>query len=188
MTDVFINQDNVNDYINAGGEESDLVSFGTYLDPRKGMITSKGGWPVEWAVKRRSEILTEVAMAESDRLSMKRANDNNVIQGMVKSTLTDVSKSYAEAVNLDMIPNRIKNQINDIARKVTSPVALESFSLEGEITNLLTGVIGDQFVAEVADRFVNYATSENEVYQQNARDLTIIETAFKDAASIVFVK
>lgn len=186
MVDVFVNQDTVNDYLNAGGEEADLVSFGTYLDPRKGMVTAKGGWPVEWAVKRRGDILTEVMMSENDRLSMKRTNDKNVIQGMVKSTLMDVSKSYAEAVNMDMVPNRIKNQIDDIARKVASPVAIESFSLEGEITNLLTNVVGDPFVSEVAARFINYATSENEVYQQNARDLTIVETAFKDAANIVF--
>jgi len=77
------------------------------------------------------------------------------------------------------------NQIGDIARKVSSVTAMESFSLEGEIVTLLTNVIGDKFISEVSGRFVNLITSDNEIYQKNARDLTIIETAFEDVVDIL---
>lgn len=187
MVDVFVNQDTVNQYKSAGGEESDLASIGTYLDPRKGMITGKGGWAVDWAINRRSDILNEVTLSEHSRLEKKRVNDKNVIQSMVKDTMMDVVKPYAQATGLEVIPNVIKNKVDDLARKMVSPVALENFNLEAEIVSVLTDVIGDKFVANVADTFVNLATSDNEVYQQNARELTIVKTAFNDACDILLV-
>lgn len=185
MVDVFVNQDTVNDYKNAGGEESDLVSFGNYLDPRSGMITGKGGWTLEWATKRRNEILAEVSMKENALLEKKRANDRNVIQMIVKDTLSNVTRSYAEASNITTLPNRFNNQIGDIARKVSSPTALESFSLEGEIVTLLTNVIGDKFISDASSTFIGLAGSGNEVHQKNARDLTIVAIAFDDVVDIL---
>lgn len=187
VVDVFVNLDTVNDYKNAGGDEADLANFGTYLDPRKGMITGKGGWSVDWASNRRQDILTEVAMSENESLQQKRANDRNVIQAVVKDTLTDVTKAYAEASNLEVIPNRFNNHINDIARNMTNAQALESFSLEAEITSLLTNVIGDKFISDVADNFIKLATSENEDYRNSARDLTIVNTAFNQALEVFAV-
>lgn len=183
--DVFVNSDTVGTYQASGGEESDFIQLGAYLDPRKGMPSQNGGWPVSWALSRREDIVAEMMANEAERLDALRSNDAAIIQQLVQNNLRQLVTSYADASGLSEIPNPTLLKINEIARRVTNASEDASFTLEGEIVNLLINTIDDPFLTSVAARFTSFAAHEDETTRSNARALAVAATALDDAVGFL---
>lgn len=181
LVDVFVNQDLLTSYLSSGGEESDLVAIGNYLDPRNGSPTQPNGWSKDWAIEHREVILTESLNQEQKRLQTLRNNDAAMIQKIATESLYDVVNSYAEAKAIMELPNPIVLKINEMSRKITSTTVDEDFSFEQETLKLLANTTMEPFLIKLTDKFIQTVNGQPEETIQDARALTIASIAIDDA-------
>lgn len=148
LVDVFVNEDLINAFRAAGGEDSNLIYFGNYFDPRKGFIIPTQGWSLSFIINRQVEIVSEMMAQTQDRLEELRSNDAAFIEKEAVKVLTDLVKSITTAANKEFTP--------DLYQAVLLLARTLSNSKEGnnpfyELLTLLTKATGDNSLMKMAE-------------------------------------
>ena len=181
IVDVLLNADTLNAYHTAGGDDADLIRFGQYLDPRKGMPTMPNGWSLSYVLARKDEVVPSVMAEDYERLQKLRDNDAAVIQNEAIKILNRVANSYNEACQNTQMRSDITQRIAAFARDLTNP-NVDVIPVT-EIAKILATIIDDAFVITVLDKLMQHLDSENPNVSKNAVYLTILETAVNDVVS-----
>ena len=175
--EVFVNSDLVQVWKSSGNEIEDLVSFGVYLDPRKGIPFPSAGYDLGFLLGRRERILSDVLVTRSDRLEKLRNNDAQVIREIALRVLNEVVTSYTAAAQ-KTLSTPLRQRLEEIAFRAPSKGV--SFDLSLEIARLLISIIGDPILSRVSETmFSNMALPDEEARTQ-ATARTILHSAVED--------
>ena len=177
--DVTINKDVVHSFHAAGGEDADLIRFGLYLDPRKGIPASSNGWSLSWVMGRRDDVIPKMMADDADRLLKLRFNDAAVIEQETQRIIGDVVRSYLEASNQQTLRPSIRQKIATISRMVTRED--KEISLTEEIMSVLLEVLNDPTVSMMGQMLMSNVTKDAE----NAQALTIAQMAATDVINLM---
>lgn len=184
--DVIVNNDMLNSYHAAGGEESDLISFGHYLDPRKGVITPGYGWSLSWVVARRMDVIPTIMAETTERLEKMRSNDAAVIQTEAVRIISNLVTSFAQAA--DKLPLRpdIIQSIHGLSRKLSS--SEDKGDVTKDIVTILITAIDDPHVTKMTNNLMFNLSSDDEFVKTNSVALAIAESAIDDSYSYLTVE
>lgn len=184
--DVIVNNDMVNSYHAAGGEDEDLISFGHHLDPRKGITTPGFGWSLSWVMARRMDVIPKVLAETTERLEQMRSNDAAVIQSESARIISNLVNSCAEAAGKTPLRQDIVQSIQALSRKLSS--SLDEGDLIKDIVTILITAIDDDHVTKMTNHFMNNLSSTDAFVKTNGAALAIAESAIDDSYSYLTVE
>lgn len=184
--DVIVNNDMLNNYHAAGGEESDLVSFGHYLDPRKGITTPGNGWSLSWVMARRMDVVPTVMAETTERLEKMRSNDAAVIQAEAVRIIGNLVNSCAEAADKMPLRPDITQSIYGLSRKLSS--SSDEGDVTKEIVTILITTIDDPHVTKMANSLMANLSSSDNFVKTNSVALAIAESAIDDSYTYLTVE
>jgi hypothetical protein len=177
--DVLINNDLLNSYKAAGGDEDDLIRFGMHLDPRNGTPASNIGHSMSYVLARRDKVVPMMMAQDADRLEKLRNNDAAVIQEQTIGIVGAVVGSYVQATGQNEVSKSTVNQIHRLARDLTQ--GNTELKLDEAITNILVNSANDPSLVQMSQSMSQHLNSSNEFQKTHAPALTIAEAALHDA-------
>ncbi len=147
LVDVYVNDDLIPAFRAAGGDDANLIYFGNYFDPRKGMIIPSQGWSLSYILNRQVAIVSEMMAQTQDRLEALRANDAAFIEHHATDVLMNLVRSVTTAANQEMTPD-LKQNVLAIARMLSNiQEALNPFH---QLLIVLAKATGDKAVVDMA--------------------------------------
>lgn len=175
---VYINNDLINTYHAMGGDDADLIRFGLYLDPRKGVPTPSDGWKISFINQRKADVIPTMIAEDNDRLAQLRSNDAAVIQSEAMRIIMNLVDSYLAASKYSLLRPDISQNITTLARSITSDQT--EVSTDEELIKILVSVIDDPYLTAMTKTFFDNLSSGEEFTRVNAIPLTIAATAVND--------
>lgn len=179
QVDVFVNEDNMQQFRMEGGTDEDLVHFGQFLDPRKGKRSPNVGWKVGWVLEQKDAVVAEMAASEAEMLEQMRTNDAEVIRNLAQHEIRNIVTTYVRATGAEEITAAMDRRIFDTAHTLATQSADESFSLERDIFTMLSDATALPNVQRAAQHLLDHASEEH------ARAKVIASMAMEDLAAML---
>jgi hypothetical protein len=170
---VVVNGDKLQQYHQTGGEDEDLVRFGLFYDPRRGLPLPSAGYALEHLVERRTEILAQTIAEDATRLNQIRAGDAEAIQSLAKDVVGNLTLGYLRARGFEELPRAQERAIEQLASKLTD--GGDQINLDGEILGILTNTLDNTFLAEMASQWKAELTN-NDPKLASARAIANVAT------------
>ena len=148
LVDVYVNDDLIPAFRAAGGDDANLIYFGHYFDPRRGMMIPSQGWSLSYILNRQVEIASEMMAQTQDRLEALRANDAAFIEHHATEILMNLIRSVATAANTEITPN-LRQDVLTIVRMLSN--TQETANPFHQLLMLLAKVTGDEAAVMMAE-------------------------------------
>ena len=177
MVDVFVNEDNVSRFEQEGGDETDLLPIGMYLDPKRGNSNVDGGRSVDWVCEKKEDILAKMIVEEEERAAKIMRGEMTLVENTVKESVFETVSQYTMSAGLESIRPEIHNQITDLATKVSGRHSKVDIALEAEVASILAGASDLDIIKDSMASFIKFSASEDEATKSSAKCLTVVEMA-----------
>jgi hypothetical protein len=182
--DVVVNNDLMSAFSATGMTDEDLVNYGVFYDPRRGIPVAPYGVPLRTMVDNRYSVIPKVIAEHSDRLEALRNNDSRVIQAETLRIVNDVVNSYLQAVGVDTVPITIRQRIDSLSFDVTKDAG--DFELDTTILGILIDVVGNDHLKDMTQTVVRLmANADNTDKLSQISGLAIAEATVRDIHSAI---